>query len=523
MGTNTEEVVRKIASVDPATGVLISEYGCASDDEVRDAVVRAREAQKEWQRRGVRKRGNALREFQRILVERKQQVAECITREAGKPVAEAWATEVLVVLDAARFLIEHSHYLLRSESVPHGNLATRLKRGRLLREPYGVVGIISPWNYPFSIPATETLAALIAGNAVVLKPSELTSGCALMLRSLLLAAGIPESVFQVIVGGGSTGTALVGSEIDKLVFTGSVATGKRIAVAAAQRLLPVVLELGGKDPMIVLEDADIDVASSAAVWGAFVNAGQACLSVERCYVHRSIYDSFLAACVNKTETLHIGKGLDPATDIGPMIHERQIRVVETQVEEAKAHGARVLAGGMRLPELGSNFYAPTILADANHTMQVMREETFGPVLPVMAFESEEQALNLANDSDYGLAASVWTSNRGRGEKLAGRIRAGTVMVNDAISCFGISEAPHGGLKASGIGRTHGRFGLDEMVRLKYLDSDLTPGMKKLWWYSYGRGYRRQIAGFIDLQFAQGWGRRLRGLVNALMMLRRTRL
>ncbi len=211
-----------------------------------------------------------------------------------------------------------------------------------------MVGIISPWNYPFSIPATETLAALVAGNAVVLKPSEFTSLVALELQSLLHAAGVPRDVFQVVVGDGATGAALIHSQIDKLVFTGSVATGKRIAAAAAERLLPVVLELGGKDPMLVLDDADVDVASSAAVWGAFVNAGQTCLSVERCYVHRSLYEAFLRACVEKTNKLRVGTGMDRETDVGPMIHERQLQIVEAHVEDAVARGARVLAGGSRV-------------------------------------------------------------------------------------------------------------------------------------------------------------------------------
>jgi acyl-CoA reductase-like NAD-dependent aldehyde dehydrogenase len=523
MSTTAENPTRKIASVNPATGELLREYECASDQDVRAAVTRARAAQAAWERSGVHGRVEVLRKFQTLLLQRKRQVAECITAEAGKPTAEALATEVLVVLDAARFLIEHAYRLLRSESVPHGNVATRLKRGRLIREPYGVMGIISPWNYPFSIPATETLAALVTGNAVVLKPSELTSGCGIELMSLLHAAGVPKAVFQVVVGAGNTGMALVGSEINKLVFTGSLATGKGIAAAAAQRLLPVVLELGGKDPMIVLEDADVDVTSSAAVWGAFVNAGQACLSIERCYVHRRIYESFLAACVEKTQKLRIGNGLDPATDVGPMIRERQVRVVEAHVENAKLHGARLLAGGTRLPELGSNFYAPTILADVNHAMQIMREETFGPVLPVMVFDSEEQAVILANDTEYGLAASVWTRNRDRGERLARQIRAGTVMVNDAVSCFGISEAPHGGVKASGIGRTHGKFGVDEMVWLKYVDVDLTPGMKKPWWYGYGGNFRQQIEGFLDLQFARGLRTKVRGALSAIGMLSRRRL
>jgi acyl-CoA reductase-like NAD-dependent aldehyde dehydrogenase len=520
MATDLQIGVRKVASVNPATGEILREFQCASEGEVRLAVGRAQGAQAAWNGLGIRRRIAVLRNFQRRLHEKKSDIAAAITREAGKPYAEALVTEVLVVLDAARFLIDDAYCLLRDEPVPHGNLATKLKNGKLLREPCGVVGIISPWNYPFSIPATETLAALVAGNTVVLKPSELTPLVALELQALLHAAGVPEDVFQVVIGDGATGSALVHTSIDKLVFTGSVATGKRIAMVAAERLLPVVLELGGKDPMLVLDDADVDVASSAAVWGAFVNAGQACLSVERCYVHRSLYPSFLEACVEKTKKLRVGNGIDPQTDVGPMIHERQLSIVESHVKDAKARGARVLAGGARLKEMGANFYAPTVLADVTHEMRIMREETFGPVLPVMAFDADDEAVRLANDSEYGLAASVWTRDRVRGERLARRLQAGTVMVNDVLSCFGISEAPHGGVKASGLGRTHGRFGLEEMVRLKYVDSDRAPGMKKVWWYGYGESFRRQMEGFLDFQFASGLGQRLRGAWRAVGLARR---
>ena len=267
--------------------------------------------------------------------------------------------------------------------------------------------------------------------------------------------------------------------------------------------------------MLVLDDADVDVASSGAVWGAFVNSGQACLSVERCYVHRSLYDAFLEACVRKTKLLRMGNGLDPHTDVGPLIRELQVRNVEAQVEDARLRGARVLIGGSRVPELGPNFYAPTVLAEVTHGMQIMREETFGPLLPVMPFDTDDEAIRLANDSDFGLAASVWTRNRVRGESLARRIQAGTVMVNDAIACFGISEAPHGGIKASGLGRTHGIFGLEEMVRIKHVDSDRLPEMKQVWWYRYGEAFTRQMEGFIDLMFAPSLHQKLRGALRAV--------
>ena len=523
MAIDLQIAARKIVPVNPATGEILRELECAGEGEIEAAVARARAAQAAWADLGLRHRIAVMREFQAKVFARKSEIAAAITREVGKPLAEALVTEVLVVLDAARFLIDNAWGLLRDEPVPHGNLVTKLKSGWLVREPHGVIAIISPWNYPFSIPATETLAALVAGNAVILKPSELTPLVALELAGLLHAAGVPEDVFQVVIGEGPAGAALLRSPIDKLVFTGSVATGKRIASAASERLLPVVLELGGKDPMLVLDDADVDVASSAAVWGAFVNAGQACLSVERCYVHRSLYEAFAKACAEKTKQLRIGNGMDSHTDVGPMIQERQVRIVEAHVEDAKARGARVLAGGVRLPELGVNFYAPTVLADVTHDMRIMREETFGPVLPMMACIDDDEAVRLANDSEYGLAASVWTRNRKRGERLARRIHAGTVMVNDVISCFGISEAPHGGVKASGVGRTHGRFGLDEMVRVKYLDMDRMPGMKKVWWHGYGESFRRQMEGFLDMQFARGLGTRVRGALRAAGVVTRKQL
>jgi len=417
-------------------------------------------------------------------------------------------------LEATRFLLNSAQGFLRPERVPHASPAMKLKRGCLLREPWGVIGIISPWNYPFSVPAVETLTALIAGNAVVLKPSEFTPFSSLKLQELLREAGLDPDLLQVVTGDGATGAALLQTDINKLIFTGSVATGKKVAQSAAGRLLPVVLELGGKDPMIVLEDADVEVASSAAVWGAFMNAGQTCLSVERCYVHESIYQKFLDRCVEKTAKLRVGNGSNDATDVGPLIHDRQLKAVREQVDDAIARGARLLAGGQTMPQLGANFFAPTILAGVDHSMRIMQEETFGPVLPVCSFKTEEEAVALANGTEFGLAASIWTTDRKRGEKLARRIDAGTVMVNDVLSCFGISEAPHGGVKASGIGRTHGRLGLEEMVWPKYVDSDRMPGMKKLWWYGYGPAFAQQMAGIVELQFSKKLMNRIKGGIKS---------
>ena len=499
-----------------------------------------------------------LGRFAELLCDQKDSVAAVISCEAGKPEAEAMSTEVMVVLDTVKYLQNHVPAFLKPEPVPHGNPVMKLKGGTLLREPYGAIGIISPWNYPFSLPSIQTLTAIATGNAVVLKPSEFTPYSSLELEKLLRAAGLDADLLQVITGDGAAGAALLAANVQKIVFTGSVATGKRVAQAAAARLLPVVLELGGKDPMIVLEDADIDVASSAAVWGAFMNAGQTCLSVERCYVQEKIYEKFLEKCVEKTNKLRVGSshplrrtdsgdkeihdgaksgapaskvssagegayGPNPGVDVGPMIHERQLSIVQSHVEDAVTRGARLLAGGKPLAQLGPNFFAPTILADVDHSMKIMREETFGPVLPVCSFKTEDEAVKLANDSEYGLAACIFTNDRKRGEALARRVQAGTVMVNDVLTCFGISEAPHGGIKASGIGRTHGRFGLEEMVWPKYVDSDRMPRMKKLWWYGYGPAFGQQMGGFIELLFAKGLINRLRGGVKSTKSYLRRRL
>ena len=308
---------------------------------------------------------------------------------------------------------------------------------------------------------------------------------------------------------------MIKADIDKLVFTGSVATGKRIAQAAAARLLPVVLELGGKDPMLVLDDADIEIASRGAVWGAFVNAGQACLSVERCYVHRSLYEPFLEACVRQTEQIASGQWHGSRDRRRP--DDPRAPVAECGIAGGRCTGAgSARAGGWKTPagNRSRTFTRRPVLADVTHEMRIMREETFGPVLPVMPFDSDEEAIRLANDSDYGLAASVWTRDRARGDALARRIQAGTVMVNDAVSCFGISEAPHGGVKASGMGRSHGRFGLEEMVRIKYLDSDRLAGhgknlvvrIRKRFHAPDGRPARFSVCPRI--------GQRLRGAVRA---------
>ncbi len=524
MATETTRLRQKIQSLSPATGELLAEFDPASELEVRAAVARARDAAPEWRGQGVARRAGYLDRLKELLYARRDEIAALITREAGKPLVESMVAEVLVVLDTLDYFARHAQQFLAPEPVPHHNLAVKFKRGRLEYEPYGVVGIVSPSNYPFSIACSELIPALVAGNTVVLKPSELTPQVGLVVGELLAAAGLPPGVASIILGDGETGKALVEAEIDKLIFTGSVATGKKIQALAAPRLLPTVLELGGKDPMIVCADADLGQASSGAVWGGFTNAGQACLSVERVYVVRSVAEEFTRRCVEKTRKLRLGPGDDPATDVGPLIRDRQVRIVEAQVEDALRQGAEVLTGGRRPLPAGAVargfFYEPTVLARVHHGMRVMREETFGPVLPIMVVEDEAEAVALANDSDLGLSASVWTRDLEKGQAIARRLEAGAVMVNDCASYFGICEAPHGGVKSSGLGRTHSRLGILEMVQVKYIDLDLVPRLPKLWWFGYDSRAVRLMKGFTSFLFARGLVRRARGLATFVANLRK---
>jgi succinate-semialdehyde dehydrogenase/glutarate-semialdehyde dehydrogenase len=380
------------------------------------------------------------------------------------------------------------------------------RTSQIIYRPLGVVGIISPWNFPWAIPLGEVVMALMAGNAVVLKPSELTTLVGLKIGEVFRRAALPEGLLSVVAGDGRAGAALVEAGVDKIMFTGSVATGKRVAAAAARRLLPVVLELGGKDPMIVLDDADAAVAAGAAVWGAFCNSGQACASVERCYVQEAIAPRFIEEVVKQTRALRQAAGTESDTDIGAMSSERQLSVVAAHVDEALAQGAHALTGGRRAPKLEGPFYEPTVLADVTHEMTVMREETFGPVLPLMTFKTEEEALGLANDSQFGLTASVWTKDIARGRRLAQRIEAGTVMVNETLYTHGVAQTPWGGMKQSGLGRTHGRLGLLELVTPQHIHVNRVSNVRDLWWFRYTpqtvnlfRGLARRFASGSALQ------------------------
>jgi succinate-semialdehyde dehydrogenase/glutarate-semialdehyde dehydrogenase len=371
---------------------------------------------------------------------------------------------------------------------------------------------ITPWNYPFGLPLPIVAAALVAGNTVVLKPAPSTTLVALRIGALARRAGLPDGVVNVVAVDDALAPGLVQDpRIGKIVFTGSVATGKKVMAAAAENLTPVLLELGGKDPAIVCGDADLDRTVPGIVWGAFMNTGQTCASVERVYVEREIAAPFIARVVEETQGLRTGPGGEGRVDVGPLSLERQRQVVEEHVADARAKGARVLTGGEPAPGPGF-YYPPTVLADVDHTMTIMREETFGPVLPIMAVDSLDEAIRFANESDYGLTATGWTRSRETARRLQRELRAGVVTINDSLSSFGEPTAPWGGIKQSGIGRTHGRLGLREMVRPKYVTHDTSRG-PELWWFPYTEAYGRLLSEANRALHARSPWRRVSSLIR----------
>jgi acyl-CoA reductase-like NAD-dependent aldehyde dehydrogenase len=504
---------RLVDSVNPATGAVRARIAATPLAAVPDLFRRSRAAQAEWAARSLRERSNVLRDLQGRIFDAREPIVDTISQETGKPRVEAIFAELALSLDTAGFLARQARRWLRAEHVPHHNLALKAKSGWIEYEPHGIVTVISPWNYPFAIPISQAMAAVVAGNAVLLKPSELAPATGALVGELFRRAGCPEGVVEVVQGAGEIGAALVDAGPDKVFFTGSVATGKQIAEACARKLIPSVLELGGKDAMIVLADADLDVASSAAVWGGFTNCGQACLSVERIYVEEPIANRFTELCVEKTRKLRLGPFSDRDADIGPMIHLRQLERVEEQLRDATARGAKILTGGRRRADLGPAFLEPAVVVNVDHSMRLMREETFGPVIAIRAVASAEEACQMANDSSFALSASVWTRDSAQAKRIASRLRAGSVMINDVASYYGITEAPHGGRGDSGWGRSHSRLGLLEMVQVKYVDVDRLPGLPKSWWFGYGGELAASAGRFVEAMFARRWSQRVRALAG----------
>ncbi|MBI3949868.1 MAG: aldehyde dehydrogenase family protein [Acidobacteria bacterium] len=504
-----------IISINPATGETLAEIPISTPEDVHQAVTRAWAAFPEWARRSFAERGRVILEARQNILDHLEEIVEVIYKETGKPRTEALSSDVMAVLDLMTYYAQNTAKLLRRERIPLGKYSLMGRSSYVQYGPLGVIGIISPWNFPFAIPVGEVVMALMVGNTVVLKPSEYTPLVGLKIGEIFQAVGLPEGVLTVVPGDGSTGAALAEADVKKIFFTGSVATGRKVMMAAAKNLTPVVLELGGKDPMIVCRDADVEVASSAAVWGAFVNSGQVCASVERCYVDEAIADEFIGKVVDKTRRLRQGPNDRVDTDIGSLANENQLRVVENQVSEAIARGATVLCGGERNRELGGYYFKPTVLINVDHTFTIMRDETFGPVLPIMSFKTEEEAIRLANDSHYGLTASVWTTDIERGKQLAAHLEAGTIMINEIAYTHALPQTPWGGVKQSGIGRTHSKWGLIEMAQVEHVHINRMARTKDPWWYGYSRQLYQVLIEFSRRITSPSWLEKLTGIPTLL--------
>jgi acyl-CoA reductase-like NAD-dependent aldehyde dehydrogenase len=447
-----------IAVENPATGEIIAHVPDRSAEEVAELVARARRAQPGWEALGFDGRAEVLKQLRVWMIRNRDRIIQTIVDETGKAREDAQLTEVFITADGIKFWSKKGAKFLAQEKVRANSLFTMGKKMYVRYQPFGVVGVIGPWNYPLSNSFGDAVPALLAGNTVVLKPSEVTPLTSLLIEEGMREAGAPDDVFITATGAGATGAALV-DEADMVMFTGSTKTGRKVMARAAETLTPVSLELGGKDPMIVLRDANVDRAVNSALWNGFGNGGQICISVERVYVEEPVYDEFVSKIVEKTRALRQGvPGGMGSVDVGAVTFPPQADIIEEHVNDAVEKGAKVLAGGKRAPGPG-RFFEPTVLVDVDHSMKCMTEETFGPTIPIMKVQDAEEALRLANDTRYGLNSSVWTKDIAKGEEIANRIESGSVCVNDINTNYAAQGLPFGGWKESGIGVRHGAAGI----------------------------------------------------------------
>lgn len=470
----------------PANGSFVGEVPLDTPETVCAAVERARDAQVEWGLRPVAERAEVILRVRRKMLDATDTIVENAARESGKPRHEGLLHEVMPQLELLSYFGLEAERILAPSPIPMRLLKHRASY--LHYRPRGVVGIIAPWNFPNHLGFGGVAMALVAGNAVVLKPSEFTPLSAQILRKVYLDAGVPEGCLQVVNGYGDIGAALVTAGVDMVEFTGSVATGRKVAAACGERLIPCVLELGGKAPALVMEDADTRRTLEAVLWGGFANAGQVCASIERLVVHQAVYDTFVPKLVARVKSLRVGDASQPGEiDVGPLVNQRQLEIVTALVDDAVARGAKVACGGKRIEGPGF-FYAPTVLTDVTADMDIVNKETFGPVVPVMKVGSEAEAILEANRSHLGLLAYVFTRSGSRGRRLAEQIRCGTVMVNDVLATAAAPETPWAGLKASGIGVAHSDDGLRHMCEARHVNYDALPWLdKELWWFPYDNG------------------------------------
>ncbi|WP_329272367.1 succinic semialdehyde dehydrogenase [Streptomyces sp. NBC_01451] len=453
----------RTANHTPFTGEKLADLPESTPEDVEKAYERARVAQAVWEQTPVRQRAAVLLRFHDLVLDRQAEVLDLIQLETGKARLHAHE-EVQAVAVAARHYGRMAPKYLKPKR--HAGAMPTLTKVTELRHPRGVVGQIAPWNYPLELSVGDAIPAFVAGNAVVMKPDTETCLTALWARDLLIEAGLPADVFQVVLGEGPVIGPEVVRHADYVSFTGSTRTGREVAQGAAARLVGVSLELGGKNAMLVLEDADIEKAAAGAVRACFSSAGQLCISIERLYVHESIADTFVERFAARTKAMRLGKSLAYGADMGSLVGERQLETVTKHVDEAVAKGAKVLAGGTARPDIGPYFYEPTILDGVETPMAVCSEETFGPVVAIYRFRTDDEAVTLANSTPYGLNASVWTKSAARGRAVAARVRCGTVNVNEGYAAaYGSVQSPMGGMKESGLGRRHGSEGI-----LKYTEA-----------------------------------------------------
>ncbi|SMC93791.1 aldehyde dehydrogenase family protein [Kibdelosporangium aridum] len=456
--TTVEHKVETFDSLNPATDEVVGTYPVHTEKDVADAVARARNASAWWQSLGFAGRAERLQRWKGIVTRRGAQLAEVIHQETGKPHSDAMI-EVVLAVDHTDWVAKNARKVLGPKRRPAGLLMAN-QAASVEYQPLGVIGVIGPWNYPLFTPMGSIVYALAAGNAVIFKPSEYTPGVGKWLVDSFAEAVPEHPVFQLVTGFGATGAALCRAGVDKIGFTGSAATGRKIMAACAETLTPVLIEAGGKDALLVDEDADIEAAADAAVWGGMSNAGQTCVGVERVYVHEKVYDSFVAATVEKAKSVRAGYDAD--AKIGPITMPAQLDIIRKHIADAIARGGKALVGGV--DAVGDRFVQPTVLVDVPEDSVAVRDETFGPTLTIAKVKDMDEALVKANDSRYGLGSTVFAKRRGM--ELARRLRSGMTAVNSIISFAGIPSLPFGGVGDSGFGRIHGADGLKEFTRAK---------------------------------------------------------